>query len=323
MSTIRVGVLRGGPSDEYDVSLKTGASVLKNLPEKYKPVDILLSKERVWHANGIPQTAAQVFRSVEVVFNALHGAYGEDGKIQQLFEAHDVRYTGSGPLGSALGMNKIMAQDVYRNAGLRATQHFVADVRHHEPEALSRMIARRLSPPWVVKPPSGGSSIGIEIARIPSALVYYLEKLFLSGETKVLVEQMIFGREATCGVIEDFRGHRYYALPPVEIIPPAGRSFFDYQSKYDGNTREIVPGNFSTEERAAIRDAAIRAHRALGLRHYSRSDFIVTKQGPYILETNTLPGLTNESLFPKSLAAVGATYPDFLDHMITLALNRA
>lgn len=322
MAETRIGVLRGGPSTEYDVSLKTGASVLRHLPDGYRGLDILLAKDGVWHMAGVPSRPEDVFRQVDVIFNALHGEYGEDGKVQQLFEQHRVPYTGSGPLGSALGMNKVLAKDVFKNAGLRTPAFVVADIRRADTEALVRDIYRRLSPPWVLKPISGGSSIGVTIARLPSDLFHQLEKKFLSGEPRVLVEELVFGREATCGVIDDFRGERNYALPPVEILPKSDRMFFDCASKYDGTTQEVCPGNFSPEEKRAIMAAAVAAHRALGLSHYSRADFIVTKRGPYILEVNTLPGLTEQSLLPKSLSAVGAGYPDFLAHLITRALAR-
>jgi len=124
-------------------------------------------------------------------------------------------------------------------------------------------------------------------------------------------------------VLDDFRDQKYYALLPVEIIPPATHGFFNYDAKYSGVSQEICPGNFNEEEKLAIQEAAVAAHKALGLRHYSRSDFIVTpKRGVYILEVNTLPGLTPESLFPKSIEAVGFHFPHFLDHLIQLALQK-
>ena len=131
------------------------------------------------------------------------------------------------------------------------------------------------------------------------------------------------GREATCGVLENFRGERYYALPVIEICPPVGR-FFDYEVKYNGETREICPGRFDRETSQKIKEAAVLAHRVLGCRHYSRSDFIVSpKRGVFVLETNTLPGMTEQSLLPKSLAAIGVSFRAFLTHLINLALGRA
>ena len=136
-----------------------------------------------------------------------------------------------------------------------------------------------------------------------------------------MVEENIKGREATCGVVDKFRGNDFYSLLPIEIIKPEKSDFFDYEAKYCGGSQEICPGNFSRDEKEAIQELAVAAHKVLGLRHYSRSDFIISPgRGIYILEVNTLPGLTAESLLPKSLQAVGCSLPDFLDHLITLAL---
>ena len=176
--------------------------------------------------------------------------------------------------------------------------------------------------PSVVKPMALGSSVGVGIARdFPTFRALILAALEKSDSA--LVEEYIQGREATCGVVENFRDKEIYPLFPIEIIPPPEKDFFDYQAKYSGISREICPGNFSLEEKATIQQAAALVHRILGLGHYSRSDFIVSpKRGIYFLEVNTLPGLTNESLLPKSLAAVGCSLSDFLEHLLTLALNR-
>jgi D-alanine-D-alanine ligase len=139
----------------------------------------------------------------------------------------------------------------------------------------------------------------------------------------VMIEEFIKGREATCGVIDNFRGKKTYSLLPVEILKAQNSRFFDYNAKYSGQSREICPGNFTEEEKEGIQAISILAHEVLGLSHYSRSDMIIhPKKGIYLLETNTLPGLTSESLFPRSLEAVGCNLPHFLDHLITLAFAR-
>ena len=136
---------------------------------------------------------------------------------------------------------------------------------------------------------------------------------------KVLVEEYIKGREATVGVIDDFRGEKTYALMPVEIIPPPEHSFFNYEAKYGGKSIERVPGNFTQEEKNELTNTARAVHEGLGLSHYSRSDFILSPRGLYFLEVNTLPGLTDESLLPKAVAAIGSRLPDFLEHVLDLA----
>ena len=318
MNSIRVGVLRGGPSLEHEVSLKTGETVLRNLP-KYSAKDIFISKEGEWHLNGKPAHHDQIFRQIDVIFNALHGEYGEDGKVQRLLEAFGVPYTGSGVMASALGMNKILARQAFKNSGLKVPYGFEIILEKGLAET-AKDIFKKMPPPWVIKYPSGGSSVGVFIARNFEDLEGALEKVS-SFSSKILIEEYIRGREATCGVIDEFRNQKHYALPIVEIVPPAQSDFFSYDAKYGGQTRELCPSNFDMPTKRAIETMAITAHNAIGGRHYSRSDFIVSKKGIYILEINTLPGLTAESLLPKALNAVGSSHKELLEHLINLALK--
>lgn len=317
MSSIRVGVLRGGPSLEHEVSLKTGESVLRNLPEYYSAKDIFISKEGEWHLDGKPAHQERIFRQVDVIFNALHGEYGEDGKVQQLLEVFGVPYTGSGVLASALGMNKILARQAFKSAGLKVPSGFEIVLENGFAET-AKKIFKNMPPPWIIKYPSGGSSVGVSIARSFGDLAGALEKVS-SFSSKILVEEYIKGREATCGVIDEFRNQKHYALPVVEIIPPAKNEFFNYDAKYGGETRELCPANFDMATKKEIEKLAMVAHNSIGARHYSRSDFIVSKKGIYILEINTLPGLTAESLLPKALSAVGSSHKELLEHLIKLA----
>ena len=180
---------------------------------------------------------------------------------------------------------------------------------------------RRIPQPSVLKPVDGGSSVGVYFARSFFEFRHALKNAALHSPS-VMVEEFIPGREATCGVIEQFRGAAHYALPPIEIIPAAGCHFFDYAAKYGGKSQELCPANFSQPVKREIEDLALAAHKALGLRHYSRADFIVSPRGVYLLEINSLPGLTEQSLLPKACAAVGLAFPQFLDHVLTLALSR-
>ncbi|MCK9352248.1 MAG: ATP-grasp domain-containing protein [Candidatus Paceibacterota bacterium] len=337
MEKIRVGVLRGGTSSEYEVSLKTGDSVLRHLPEhKYFPVDILITKDGTWHIGGRPTDLPKVSRRVDVVFNALHGEYGEDGKVQRLFEHFSIPFTGSRALPSALGMNKTLSKEIFRKHGLKTAIHAVVSTERmrtdlEDDAALQFLVFEILGVvplPLVAKPVSGGSSVGTFIVRNAKELLYVIEQFAKTDSgsaqligTDIIFEEFIAGKEATCGVIDSFRGREHYSLLPVEIRPPAHKSFFDFESKYGGTSHEVCPGNFSRQESATLQNMAKLAHKALGLRHYSRSDFILGKDGIYILETNTLPGLTGESLLPKSLHAVGSNLPEFLDHVVTLAMK--
>lgn len=320
---IRVGVLRGGPSPEYQVSLDTGASVLENLDsEIYEPLDILISKSGVWHSAGIEKSPEKALKGVDVVFNALHGKYGEDGTVQKVIEQAGIPYSGSGVLASALGINKVASKEIFKRVGLKMPYGVVINLKDLTRGAI-RQAYHSVPPPFVVKPSSAGSSVGV---RIVESLPELEEAVVAAFEysPSVLIEEYIAGQEATCGVVEGFRMAPHYALLPIEIKPGAGSQFFDYNSKYlDGGAEEICPGNFTREEKDMIEAMAVSAHRALDLRHYSRSDFRVSpKRGVFILEANTLPGLTKNSLIPKALRAAGSSISEFLHHIVSLAMKR-
>lgn len=318
-------------SNEFEVSLKTGENILANLacrqtglPEKYLGHDIILTKNGDWLFNRQFSIPEKIFHRVDVVFNALHGYFGEDGKVQQILEYFNVPYTGSGVFASSLGMNKILSRDIFAKAGLNIPGGMAIDKDSDIVEIINK-IFKTFSPPWVVKPASAGSSVGVSIINNFHNLAGAIEKSFNHSE-KVIVEEYIRGKEATCGVIENFRGQENYSLPVIEIIPPPRQKFFNYSAKYSGQSREICPGNFDRETKDKIEEMAKIAHRVLGCRHYSRQDFRISDRAGdkgkiYILEANTLPGLTRESLIPKAVEAVGSSYPEFLDHIITLALN--
>ncbi len=320
MGKIHVAVLRGGPSAEYEISLMTGENVLKFLPkDKYRTHDVLISKDGVWHMDGFPAEPAKIFRKVDAVFNAMHGEYGEDGQVQQILEGHKIPYTGSGILASAISMKKNIAKDIYKKSGLKTPRGLVIKKSANIKDSVSD-INETLFPPWIIKPSGRGSSVGVAVAKVVSEIPTALEKAF-SYDSEALAEEFIAGREATCGVLENFRGKKYYALPVIEIIPPDG-NFFDYKVKYNGETKEICPAHFDDKISEEIQSMAVSAHEALGLRHYSRSDFIVSPRGIFILETNTLPGLTSESLLPKASEAIGLSFPNLLDHLVSLALTK-
>lgn len=320
MQTI-VGVLRGGPSSEHEVSLKTGASILANLPEeRFTARDIYIDMHGQWYERGRITTPDRILRQVDVVLLGLHGEYGEDGEIQKLLERFGVPYAGSDSFASYLAMHKLMSKVRAQEAGL-LTPQFRHIEQSEKAEALAHEVTRTFSQPVVVKPIGWGSSIGVSIVGGYAPLFAAITQLFREGAASVLVEEYIRGREATIGVVEGLRGETLYTLPATEIIPPTG-DFFSYEAKYSGKTREVCPGNFSRVATEELQRLARVMHRTLGLRDYSRSDFIVTPKGIYYLETNTLPGLTPESLMPKSLAAVGVSLSDFLSHLVNLARSR-
>ncbi len=309
-------VLRGGPSREHDVSLKTGQSFLMNMPPHCEAVDVIIGKDGLWRIDGKEITSGDLYSLTDLVINALHGDYGEDGTIQRELENAGIPYTGSGSVESRIAMNKRQTKEILTRCGIQTPAHIVISPDEHFGLAAAR-VYQTLSVPCVIKPLASGSSLGVSIVDRKLLIEAAIEEARRYGPY-VLAEEYIEGREATCGVLDQFRGKEVYTLPVVEIRPRA--QFFDYHSKYDGNTDEICPGRFSLFEKNEIAHAAETAHRALGLKQYSRSDFIVSPtRGIFMLEINTLPGLTEESLFPKSLKAVGSSVGEFVAHIINLS----
>ncbi len=318
--SLRIGVIRGGPSSEYDVSLKTGGHVLEILSETHKPIDIFISKDGVWHMYGLEKTPSQILKNIDVVWNGLHGEFGEDGKVQEILHHHGVKFTGSHKYPSSLAMNKWLTKEHLKPFGIKTpVSHLVRQTDYLKEK--SKEIFLNIPHPLIVKPVKGGSSVGIKIVSNYRDLYKALYDILSSG-SDALVEEYIKGKEATVGVIDNFRNQDIYILPPIEIRHKSDSGFFDFDSKYNGETEEICPGNFSEKEKKEIERIAATVHKNLGLRHYSRSDFIVSpKRGIYFLEVNTLPGLTKESLMPKALNSVGSSIKDFIYHILDLTLR--
>lgn len=303
---IRVAVLRGGNSLEYHTSLEVGASVLKNLPSpKYRTSDILLTKDGVFHENGFPKSLEKILRHCDVAFNALVGGDGENGKIQKLLEAHRIPFTGSKSLPSALATRKLLSREVFLHAGLKIP-HAVA-VRHpHYADASVRAMLLKTAPHWVVKPASLGSGIGVGIAKNGGEVTQALFRAFFFDD-KALIEEYIAGREFVAGVLERFRGEKYYALPVVEKV----------------QRHELCPAKIDRRTAEKIHDIAKRAHEALGLSQYSSSDVIVAKRGIFLLETDALPPILPGVGFAGAAEAIGLEFGQLLDHIVTLALKKA
>ena len=322
-SVRRVAVLRGGPSEEYEISMNTGAGVLGALADaSYSVEDIVISKKGEWLKNGIVKEPKDALAATDVVFIALHGAYGEDGTVQRILERFSIPYTGSGPYASALAMNKLFAKEQLKKHGVTMAPHM--RVTKDSKDDLGRIvhtITDLFGPEYVVKPIAGGSSIGTRMANSPRTLIAAIESAFETHDD-LLVEQRIHGREATCGVLENFREKTLYRLPSIEIVPPKEADYFAAEVKYTGETEEICPSRFNRAQKEQLEALAELIHHSLELAQYSRSDFIVADDDIYFLEVNTLPGLTEHSLVPKSLAAVGCTYKDFIEHLLSDALTR-
>jgi len=314
---MRVGVMRGGISDEYDISLKTGGAVLKVLAENGgKPRDILITKDGTWHLDGVPVVPENIARQVDVMWNGLHGEYGEDGKVQQLLETLKVPYTGSRPFASALGMNKQLSKRRFLDAGLLTPQGFVVN-RGERGEDTARSIFQKMAPPYIVKPLTGGSSIGVVMARTPGQLAALIAGLLASSES-IIVEEYIRGREVVAGAVEVGDG-MIHSLRPLSVTLPDGEHVFTQNLKHS-------PGDLyaPVESRAQHDDIAYAMRtlaRELSIRHYFTADFISSPHGLYILEVNTLPGLSSTSAFSRMLHEQDSNLGEFVEHMLLLALE--
>ena len=312
-----VTVLRGGPSGEYDVSLRSGAAVLKALRELgYPTKDITISKSGEWLESGMVRSPETTLNATDVVFIALHGEFGEDGQIQRMLQRKHIPFTGSRALPSAIAFNKeLTKRSLYEHNILMPKHRRVSRGNFETLNEHIDSIIDEIGTELFVKPLASGSSIGARYVSNEDALQTALHELLEDYES-VLVEEFIRGKEATVGVLQQFRDQELYVLPVIEIVPPGGVPLWSYEDKYNGKTEEICPGRFSYHEKSKLSDAAALVHTALGLDHYSRSDFIVRNGDVYFLEVNTLPGLTDESLFPKAAAAVGLDFKQLVKHLV-------
>jgi len=318
MIKTRVGVVRGGPSSEYDISIQTGAHILRALPkEKYQVRDILIDRNGRWYVDGRETELGKLSGVIDVAVNALHGQYGEDGGFQRDLDRIGIPYTGSGAFGSSAAANKLFAKNIFAGHELKTPEVRIIEA-DEDPWMRADELFKSFMPPYVVKPLATGSSVGIAVVRTRDDLRDAILNARKYSDI-VLVEEYVQGREVTCGVIDGVDGS--YALHPVEIIVPGNDTFFDYNFKYSGKSEEICPAHLPTEKEREVMQMAVAAHKALGLRHYSRADFIVSPRGIFLLEVNSLPGLTAESLFPKELKAGDMEVGEILDHIIDLAMK--
>ena len=309
MAKLRLALIAGGVSAEREVSLRGAAGVEQALNrDRYEVV-------RYDPATDLARIAADA-ANIDAAFILLHGVHGEDGTIQGFLDLLGIPYQGAGVLGSALAMDKNLAKVMYRLAGLPVAPWVMV-----EPGDLrdSGRIESAVGLPCVVKPVRQGSSIGMSIVRTLDQLPAALE-LALRHDGEVMVEAFLKGRELTAGVLGN---SELTALPLIEIIPDSRFDFFNYEAKYQpGATREVCPAPVSETVRARAQDYAVRAHRSLQLRGYSRTDMILVGEELYLLETNTIPGMTPTSLLPQAAAEAGLPFVALLDRLIELALER-
>ncbi len=303
---IRVAVLMGGPSSEYEISLKSGQMVMKGLDKKrYSAKAIRISKKGKW-----PIIPSELKKQFDVVFIVIHGEYGEDGTVQKILNRYNIPFTGSGTKASQIGIDKVRSSVLFDEKGLNVPDFAVVG------GAKKFMF----NFPVVVKPADRGSSVGVSIVRDIRELPVAIKEAEKYSK-RVMVQKFIRGRELTCGVLE--MDGKPKALPPTEIIPKGGR-FFDYKAKYTaGATHEITPARLTADELGRIQEAAVKAHKIVGASGMSRSDFMMDEEGRfYILEINTIPGMTETSLLPQAAKADGLSFAELLDRIILAALRK-
>ncbi|MGE0084599.1 MAG: D-alanine--D-alanine ligase [Desulfococcaceae bacterium] len=308
MKKLTIALLSGGISSERDVSLNSGNQVFEALDkEKYH----ILRYDPKTDLKKLVTDAPEIDAALII----LHGPYGEDGTVQGLLDLLGIPYQGAGVLGSALAMNKLAAKQMYEKAGLPVPPYTVIRKgQMPDPQTL----LKHPGFPMVIKPVSGGSSIGMSIVRSPDALNEALEKGFCYDHC-LLAETYIKGVEVTGGVIGNDNPE---ALPLVEIIPGTGYEFFNYEAKYQpGASKEICPARIDEILTRKVQEYAVAAHRALFCKGYSRTDFILRNQEIYVLETNTIPGMTKTSLLPQAAKAAGIGFSQLLDRLINLSLE--
>jgi D-alanine-D-alanine ligase len=298
---IRVAVLLGGISNEREISLKSGKQIMKHLDLKRYRVTAYDPKTQLMRL--IKDAKAG---KIDVAFNALHGRGGEDGSIQGLLDWLEIPYTGSGVMASALAMDKDRSKMIYRENGIPTPPSLMVD------KADISFIQKRLGKRIVIKPNADGSSVGVTV-NPPKSKWKKLIEARIKNEGSCLVEAFREGRELTVGILGD------EALPVIEIRPK--NAFFDFEAKYTpGMSEEICPAPIPSSIAKKAQALGLASHRALGCTGYSRTDMIWTPRGIEVLETNSLPGMTETSLLPLAAKTIGLSFPKLLDRMIRLAL---
>jgi D-alanine-D-alanine ligase len=356
----RIAVLFGGKSGEHEVSLASARSVMAALDkDAYEIVPIGITPSGRWITSGdpmallsagegdtrhrlangqrgadqcaaleptagrdlVPGTSRGRFPQVDVVFPVLHGTFGEDGAVQGVFELADLPYVGAGVLGSALGMDKVAQKQVLQTAGLPVVD-YLAVLRsrwRREPEAVLAEIEARFGYPLFVKPANLGSSVGVSKAHDRQELVAGLG-LAARFDRRLLVEMGVNAREIECSVLGN---DDPIASAPGEVVP--SREFYDYGSKYIDNTSELlIPAPLDEAMSARVQALAVAAFRAIDCAGMARVDFFLCRDSGelYVNELNTIPGFTQISMYPKLWEASGIPYPELLDRLIALAIER-
>ena len=308
MEKLTIALLSGGISSEREVSISSGNQVYEALD--HNKYDII----RYDPKTDLPQLVVDASK-IDAALIILHGPFGEDGTVQGLLDLLEIPYQGSGVLGSALGMNKLASKHLYEKSGLLVPPYIMIG----QNDTLdAEACVQQLGLPMVVKPVGSGSSVGISIVKSKDSFKEAVDKAF-EQDSMVLIEAFIDGIELTGGVIGN---DPLEALPIIEIIPSESFDFFDYEAKYTaGATNEICPARINDVMTQKAQEIAKTAHKALFCKGYSRTDMILKDQDIYVLETNTIPGMTATSLLPLAAGEAGIPFSQLLDRLIELSIE--
>jgi len=304
---MKVAVVMGGPSAEREISLVTGTSVAAALRENgYDVATIDIEPEKI--IDQLKKSEATI------VFNAVHGLYGEDGCLQGVLEMLGMPYTGSGVLASAITMDKVASKRIFQATEIPTPRCLI--LSNEGSRDYNEIILNSFSLPVVVKPASQGSSLGVVIVKQEKDLAEALEVAFSYGE-EVLIEEFIKGKELTVAVMS--ADGEVKAFPVINIVPHSGT--YDFKSKYTkGETEYLVPAPLSDDETVRAQEVAVQAYRVLGCKGVARADLMLDNEGRvFVLELNTVPGMTSTSLVPKAAAAAGISFPDLCEKILLSA----
>lgn len=298
---LKIAVAMGGPGSENNVSMASGKAVLKALTDAgCNAVELIVSDHTI-----------NVSGDVDVVFNTIHGTFGEDGSLQRLLGEQGVAYTGAGVMTSELAFDKILSKKKFIEAGVPTPMSEVVDCS-------DGLVMPKMNLPYVIKPPREGSSVGVHLCRTLDEAKAAMEDA-IQFSNDVLIEQLVEGKELTVGVLDG------EVLPVVHIAPRSG--FYDMSNKYpwmtgSGGTDYYCPAELSAEATKKVQDAALAAHKALGIEVYSRVDVLLdANENPYVLEANTIPGMTESSLLPKAAKAAGYEFAELCMKIIDVSMN--
>lgn len=340
----RVGVIRGNLNNRTKSSLENGSLVISffsesKIKDSYKPVDIFVEQGEKWFLNGVETKLNKIAEQIDVAINTIYGDFGEDGKMGQILEGLNIPYIGSDSVASSLSYDKDITKNALSNFKIKTPRHLLfpayfkdldsSQNESKEEDQIKEYVANKardvwakLPPPWIIKPLTGGSSLGVSVCNSIEDLI----KAFTLGvkeRVSLIAEEYIKGKEGSVVTVNNFRGQEIYSFPPVEIVLPEGKAFCDNELKDGGQIKIICPGNFTIDQKREIEEMAKQIHRELNLRHYSKIDFIVNRNGIYIIEVNTMAEYKENSILNKSLESVGSNMIEFLLNSLDMALNNS